>query len=262
MTNSLRIFFIGGRLSYRALFTWLHPAIYIPTMLGGPFFQILFFAYLGRHSGVRNDTFFVVGNAVQACSMAAIHGSTRTIAYERQFGTLAPVLATPANRAALFLGRAVPLILDGLLVSCFGLVVGRLLLDFQPSASSLPSLGVVMIVTVGANTAFGMALGAAGMRARDVFFSSNLAYFLMLLLCGANVPLETLPGWLAAVGRALPLTHGIAAARRVATGAPLGDVAGLVLTELAIGLTWGVLALALFRLFELEARRRASLETA
>ena len=31
-----------------------------------------------------------------------------TIANERNFGTLLPLLATPANRIALFLGRALP----------------------------------------------------------------------------------------------------------------------------------------------------------
>src|SRR5439155_10356418 len=56
----LRIFFIGGLIAYRGLFNWIRPAIYIPTMLVGPLFQILFFAYLGRYSRLQNDAFFVV----------------------------------------------------------------------------------------------------------------------------------------------------------------------------------------------------------
>jgi hypothetical protein len=36
----LRVFLVGGGIAYRALFNWLHPAIYIPTMLGMPLFQI------------------------------------------------------------------------------------------------------------------------------------------------------------------------------------------------------------------------------
>src|SRR4051794_37969729 len=99
MRTALRVFFVGGAISYRALFNWLHWTMYVPTMLGSPLFQILFFAYLGRDSGVRNDSFFVVGNAVQACSMAGLYGATQTVGNERQFGTLAPLLATPANRA-------------------------------------------------------------------------------------------------------------------------------------------------------------------
>ncbi|MGH3131100.1 MAG: ABC transporter permease, partial [Gaiellaceae bacterium] len=80
-------------------------------------------------------------------------------------------------------------------------------------------------------------------------------------VCGVNIPIEELPGWLEAVGRSVPLTHGIEAAREVAAGASLGQVAGLVWTELAIGLAYTATAFGLFRFFELEGRRRASLET-
>src|SRR3954467_13432188 len=100
-------------------------------MLAIPLFQILFFAYLPRYSGVQDDSWFVVSKAVQAGGMAGIYGMTLTIANERQCETLSALLATPANRAALFLGRAVPQIANGLLVSAFGFAVGALLLDFS-----------------------------------------------------------------------------------------------------------------------------------
>ena len=41
----VRVFFVGGVIAYRGLFNWIRPAMYIPTMLIGPVFQILFFAY-------------------------------------------------------------------------------------------------------------------------------------------------------------------------------------------------------------------------
>ncbi|MGI8407284.1 MAG: ABC transporter permease [Actinomycetota bacterium] len=257
----LRIFFVGGSISYRALFNWLKPSIYIPTMLGSPLFQILFFAYVGRFSGLRDDTLFVVGNAVQVCSMAGIYGMTMTIANERSFGTLSPLLASPARRVPLFLGRAIPPIFNGMIVSAFGFMVGALLLDFRMDLSSVPSLAAVLIVTVFSCTALGMTLGSVGLRAKDVFFASNLMYFLMLLFCGVNVPLETLPGWMQGVGRSLPLTHGIEAARAIAGGASLADVVTLVRTEALIGVLYAALAYSLFRFFELEGRRSGSLST-
>jgi len=260
LRRDLRLFFVGGLISYRALFNWLHPKIYIPTMLGGPLFQILFFTNVGRFSGVESDSFFVVGNAVQVCAMSSIYGMTMTIANERYFGTLSSLLATPANRFALFLGRAMPPIANGLLVSRFGFVVGLAFLDFRPPASSFAPLAIIVFVTVVSCTALGMLLGSIGLRARDVFFASNLMYFLTLLFCGTNVPLEALPGWMQSIGRSLPLTHGIEAARDVAGGAAFGEVSGLVWTELFIGCVYAVGAYFLFRLFELEGRRRASLE--
>lgn len=256
-----RVFFIGGLISYRALFNWLHPKIYIPTMLGGPLFQILFFAHVGRYSGVADDSFFVVGNAVQVCAMSSIYGMTMTIANERYFGTLSPLLATPANRPALFLGRALPPIANGLLVSAFGFCVGLAFLDFDLEAATVPALLLVVLVTVISCTSFGMLLGAVGIRSRDVFFAANLMYFLMLLFTGTNVPLEVLPEWMEVIGRSLPVTHGIEAARGVAAGDSLATVGDLVWAEAVVGAVYAVIAYGLFRFFEAQGRRRASLET-
>ena len=51
--TTMRLVFVGGGISYRALFNWIHPAMYVPTMLLGPIFQILFFVYLGRYNGLQ-----------------------------------------------------------------------------------------------------------------------------------------------------------------------------------------------------------------
>jgi hypothetical protein len=64
-----------------------------------------------------------------------------------------------------------------------------------------------------------------------------------------------------AVSRVSPLTHGIEAARLVTDGATLAEVDHLVWTELGIGAIYAAVAYALFRYFESEGRRRATLET-
>jgi ABC-2 type transport system permease protein len=260
MTNSLRIFFVGGLMSYRALFRWQNPTFYIPTMLGHPLFQVLFFSYLGRFSHVRNDAFYVVGNAVQVSAMSGVYGVAMTVGGERWTQTLAPLLASPANRMVLFLGRALPNIVNGFVVSAFGFLVGRLLLDFHPPVSSIPGLALIVLVSTTSCTAFGLVVGAFGLRLRDVFTFSNPAYFLMLLFCGVNVPLSALPHWMQVIGRGMPLTHGIEAARQVAGGASVGSVGGLIGTELLIGACYFAAAYVLLRVFEAEGRRRASLE--
>lgn len=259
--TSMRIFAIGGLIAYRALFNWIHPAIYIPTMLGHPMFQILFFSYLGRFSELEDDTFFVVGNAVQAAGMAGIYASVFTIGNERFYQTLGPLLASPANRIALFTGRAMPILLNGLVVSAFGFTVGWAFLDFDPPLGSVAPLALIVAVSAFATTSFGMLLGSIGLRAKDILLISNLAYFLMWLFCGINIPLEALPQWMQIVGQGLPVTHGVQAAREVVDGAALTDVGRLVQAEAAIGLGYLLIAFVLFRVFEFEARRRATLET-
>ena len=259
MTN-LRVFFVGGYLSYRALFNWMHWTYYIPTMLGAPLFQVLFFAYIGRFAEVRNDEFFVVGNAVQLSSMAGIYGMAMTLGGERWTQTLSSLMATPAHRLPLFLGRSLPLIANGIVTSAFAFVVGWLLLDFELAAGQIPALAVVVVASAFACTSFGLVIGALGLRARDVFFLANLFVYLLLLFCGANIPLEALPNWMEAVSRTLPLTHGIEAARAIADGASLSQVGSLVWTELGIGAAYATAGFALFKLLEFEGRRRASFE--
>lgn len=259
--NSVRVFFIGGYLAYRALFNWIHWSMYIPTMLGGPVFQILFFAYLGRYAKLRSDEFFVIGNAVAISSLGGIFGMAMTIGGERWTQTLSSILVTPANRLALFLGRALPNLANGIIVSTVGFAVGWLLLDFSLKPAEIPAIALIVIVTSFACTAFGTMIGAFGLRGRDIFFFANLMIFVFLLFCGVNVPVESLPGWMQAIGRILPLTHGIDAARQIAEGAPFGEVSGLVLTEAGIGVCYAALAYGLLRYFEIDGRRRATLET-
>jgi ABC-2 type transport system permease protein len=261
MTHNLRVFFVGGYLSYRALFNWMHWSYYIPTMLGSPVFQVLFFAYVGRFARLRDDEFFVTGNAVQLSAMAGVYGMAMTIGGERWTQTLSPLMASPANRLPLFLGRSLPLIANGIVTSAFAFGVGWLLLDVEIAVTQLPALVVVMAASAFACTSLGLLVGALGLRARDVFFLANLVVFLLLLFCGVNIPLESLPSWMEAIGRALPLTHGIEAARAVADGATLAEVDYLVWTELGIGAIYAAVGYGLFRLFEVEGRRRASLET-
>jgi ABC-2 type transport system permease protein len=256
----MRVFFHGGYFSYRALFNWQSPRFYVPTMLAGPAFQVLFFAYLGRYSHVENDAFYVVGNAVQVSAMSGVFGVAITVGGERWTQTLAPLLATPANRMALFLGRALPHIVNGFVVSAFGFMIGRLLLDFHPTAGSIPELAVVTLLSTASCTAFGLVVGAVGLRWRDVFTIANPAYFLMLLFCGVNVPLSALPKWMQVIGSGMPLTHGIEAARRVAAGAPLSAVSSLIWKEAVVAASYFAAGYVLLRVFEAEGRRRATLE--
>ncbi len=255
-----RVFFIGGLISYRALFYWITPWQYIPTMLGAPLFQILFFVYLGRATGVGSTTFFVVGNSIQICSMSGIYGMTMALANERQFQTLSPLLATPANRIALFLGRGLPVLISGLQTTVFGFLVSALILNFRPSTAAIPELALTVLVSTASCTGFGMALGSFGLRVRDVWLSANIAYFAMLLLCGVEVPLRQLPGFLRGLAQILPLTHGIEAGRLLASGQHVAAAWPYIWEELAVGAAWATIAFLLFTYFERQGRRTGSFD--
>jgi len=261
VSSFVRVFFVGGLLSYRALFNWIRPSIYIPTLLGGPLFQILFFTYLGRFATDQSDQFFLVGNAIQVSALSAVFGMAMAVANERWYGTLGPILATPANRAAIFLGRALPVLANSAFVSAFGFFVGVVLLDFRPGWDAVPALAVVVVASAAGATALGMMIGSIGLRAKDFFFAANMANFLLLLFCGVNVAIDELPGWMEAISRCLPLTHGIMAGREIANGATLADVGGLVWTEIGIAAAYAAAAYIVFRVLERESRRSAVLDS-
>ena len=255
-----RVFWNGGRMSYGMLFNWARPSIYIPTLIGGPTFQLLFFAALGSYATNRSPAYFAIGNAVQVSALAGVFGMTMAIANERWFGTLPAVLATPANRLALFAGRFMPFVLNGLFVSLYAFALGVIFLGVRIAPGSLAVVGLGLLVTVFSCTAIGALQGAISLRLRDGLFGANLVMMSILLFCGVNIPLRELPMWMQVVGNLLPFTHGLEAVRQAADGAGLAQVGGLIAIEFGVGCAYAAAAFALFRFLEVSSRRNATLD--
>ena len=257
----LRIFFVGGLMSYRALFSWLSPWILIPTFCIGPLFQILLFAYIGRTTHLESDEFYVVGNALQYSSLPCLFAMAQTVDGERFQQTLPVILATPAPRLPLFLGRSLPVMANGIVVAVFAFTAGGLLLGIHVPVAAFASLALVIAVTAFACTGLGLINAAIGLRFRDTAVSSNIFFGFLLVCCGVNVPLRDLPGWLSTSAQGLPLTHGIDAARKLADGASLtGGVWKLVAAEALVGALYAAAGYGLIRLMERVSRSRAALE--
>jgi len=260
LRSAWRVFWYGGRMSYGMLFNWARPSIYIPTLIGGPTFQIFFFAALGSYATDRSPAYFAIGNAVQVSALAGVFGMTMAIANERWFGTLPALLATPANRAAVFAGRFMPFIVNGLLVSLYAFGLGVVFLGVRLAPGSLAVAGLALLVTVFSCTAIGALQGAISLRLRDGLFGANLVTMAILLFCGVNIPLAELPGWMQAIGNMLPFTHGVEAVRQAADGAGFDQVGGLIGIEALVGIAYAVAAFALFVLLERSARANATLD--
>lgn len=106
--RNLRLFAVGGYLSYRALFGWLNPLSLVAVLLIPSLTQLFFFVYLGRAAGVESDRFYLIGNALVAAATPGLFAISQTIANERYTHTLSLLVVSPANRIALFLGRPFP----------------------------------------------------------------------------------------------------------------------------------------------------------
>jgi ABC-2 type transport system permease protein len=255
-----RIFFVGGLTSFRALFYWLTPWIYVPTMLIAPLFQILLFAYIGRSAGLESDEFYLIGNALQYASIPCLFAMAQAIGGERYQNTLSAILVSPAPRIPLFFGRSLPVVLNGAFVAAFALFTGSLLLDVHLPASSVGPLLLVVLIAAFSCTGLGLINAALSLRIRENAVLSNVIFGFLLIFTGANVPLDSLPSWMSTAAQGLPFTHAIEAARKLADGATLGDVKGLLAAELLIGAVYGIAGYAVMRWFEYQGRRYATLE--
>lgn len=261
LISNARLFFLGAYFSFIALFSWLTPQAYFGAKVLGPVMTMLFFVLLGRYAAGNDDaTFYVVGNALHMATLSGIYGVVMSIDGDRLYGTLIYLFGTPANRLVLFVGRAFMHVLDGALGVAAGLLWGVLLFGLDLSAANLPLLLLVIVVAVLSTSGLGMVLGCLGLVTRNVLFISNLVFFLLWIFSGANVQLSTLPAWAQTVAFALPLTRSIAAARLVVAGAGLSEVSSLLWGDLLVGLIYALVGFALFRWFEVQARRRGTLE--
>jgi ABC-2 type transport system permease protein len=258
--TDVRVFFIGGVTSFRALFNWLSPWIYIPSLLVAPVFQILLFAYIGRAAHVQSDEFYVIGNALQYTAIPCVFAMSNTIAGERFQQTLGYILVTPARRIPLFVGRSMPVIVNGAFTSAFALAVGGWVLHIQVPAHAIPGIGLVILLAAVSCTGLGLLSAAIGFRVRETATLNNIVFGILLVFTGANVALSDLPGWMSTLAQGLPLTHSIEAARRLADGQAFSRVGGLLAAEALIGGIFAVLGYVGLRVMERESRVHATLE--
>ena len=260
--RNLRVLTIGGYISYRALFGWLNPTMYVLTLLVPSLTQLFFFVYLGRAAHVENDAFFVAGNALVAAATPSLFGMSQAIAGERYTQTLSLLIVSPANRVALFLGRSLPAIVNGIVISVWTLGISAVIFSVYIPARALAPLALTIAVSAFSCVGLGLFNASLGLRWRETAVLGNVFLYLLLLFAGINIPLDRLPGWIATLAQGLPLTHGARACRELVAGASFGHVAGLLAAEALVAATYTALGLVTLRYFEIEARRGAALEVA
>lgn len=258
---NVRIFFDGALLSYIALFRWLRPITYMASKVVAPLSYMLFFVFLGKSAiGGQETSFYVIGNAVQMAAGSGIYGVTMSISGDRWDGTLPYLFATPANRLLLFVGRAFIHVIDGMFGVLLGFLWGVTLLGLDLSKANPLALVLTILVTTISTSGMGLFLGCLSLITRNVMFVNNTVFFSLLLFSGANIEVATLPGWMQSISQALPLTRGIASARIIVDGGRLSEVMPLLTAELLIGVVYIFIGFYMFRWFEIQAKKKGTLE--
>ena len=261
LSNNLRLFWQGALLSYIALFHWVRPIQYMASKVIMPLAQMFFFVYLGTFAtGGGERAFYIVGNALQIAAVSGIYGMTMSVGGDRDSGTLGYILGTPVNRLVVFMGRAFMNILDGALGVVIAFFWGVILMGLDLSHTSIPALAVTILITTVSTCGLGLLMGCLSLITVNVMFVNNFVYFLLLIFSGANIRLNEVPAWVQALSSVLPLTRGISAARLLVQGASVAEVTPLLIGELAVGVVYALLGYLLFAVFEVEAKKRGTLE--
>jgi ABC-2 type transport system permease protein len=248
--SDMRLYLASAWYSYRALYAWQTLEPYISGKIAFPIAQMLFFLYLGKMAGVQDPLYIVIGNILLLPATNGVAGVSMTISGERDFRTLPYLIASPAPRGPLFLGRSLVHILDGLLSTIVALILGVLFFHIDLSHSNL-ALTVLCILLVSVTSCgLGMLLGSLALRTREAWAITGMVSILLYILSGVNFPVNLLPGYLQAISYSLPLTRGIQAARLAMAGADWATISSLFMGELLIGLVYIAVGFMLFTWFE------------
>jgi ABC-2 type transport system permease protein len=182
----------------------------------------------------RRVDFFVPGVLALAIMSSAFTGQAIAVGFERQYGVLKRLGATPLPRSVLLAAKTLGVLLVELLQLVLIALVG-LVLGWEPHGSVL---GLVALVALGTAAFSGLGLLLGGtLRGLTTLAAANLVWFVLLLLGGVVFPLTQFGG-AADVLRLLPtaaLSHGL---REV-----LQDGSTCV-RDLAVLAAWAVVSLA------------------
>jgi ABC-2 type transport system permease protein len=179
----------------------------------------------------------VLALAVMSTSFTSLAIGT---GFERRYGVLKRLGATPLSRSGLIMAKALT-VLAVEAAQVVIIVVVSLLLGWHPVVTALGLVSCLLILIAGSAAFSGLAMLMAGtLRAEATLAAANLIYLVLLGLGGVVFPLTKFPAAIRPVLRLLPsgaMSDGLRGVLRYGAGLPARDL--LVL------LVWAVVGIAL-----------------
>jgi ABC-2 type transport system permease protein len=171
--------------------------------IGIPVLLLIFFSTVDVGFIERDDPVDFVAPGVLALAVmsTAMVGLGIATGFERQYGVLKRLGASPLGRPALLAAKTLSILaVEALQIAVLAVIA--LLLGWDPDGSALAALGAIVLATVGFA---GIGLLMAGtMRGEVVLAAANGLYLVLLLLGGMVIPLAKLPETARGAARMLP----------------------------------------------------------
>jgi ABC-2 type transport system permease protein len=257
--NSFKIFLSSAVFSFRAQFDWLNPAMWLTMKFVLSLSQMAFFVFVGifAQADVR---FIAIGNALQNVSWNTVFSVINITGHDKWDGTLTLVLATPASRLPLFIGRAMIHVFDGILSAAISFFFAAFIFGVNFARTNVAALIVAVILTAFTMAGFGLLIGGFCFFFRNPMVFANIFTFALLIFCGVNFPVQNLPTAIQPFSYIFPLTYGLTAARNAIMGQDLIQIAPTLVLQLAVGVASMLIGYLLFRSFENNARKTGKVE--
>jgi len=257
--NNLKVFVSSAIFSFRAQFDWLNPAMWITMKFVLSLSQMAFFAFVGVFAGA-SVPFIAIGNALQSLSWNTVFSVINITGHDKWDGTLPLVLATPAHRMPLFIGRAMIHVLDGLISVAISFAFAAFIFGVNFGQADVLALTLTVFLTAFTMAGFGLFIGGLSFFFRNPMVFANIFTFVLLIFCGVNFPVQSLPTVIQPISYLFPLTYGITAARSAISGGNLIQIAPTLALQLVVGFAAMVIGFLFFRSFENNARKTGKME--
>jgi len=215
----------------------LFATIVIPTIV------LLLFSSLSilPLDGSRAVDFLLPGSIALGIIATCLVSLGISTAYDRSYGVLKRLGGSPLSRGELVIARLLTVLVVEAFQIALLVAVAWLLLGWRPGAETSPLLAVAAVL-LGTGAFAGLGLLMAGtLRAETVLALANLLFLGFLVVGGVILPVDHLPGPLAAIGAALPAAP-LSELLRIALGTPsaAGDA---IATPLILLAAWALVAL-------------------
>ncbi len=191
-------------------------------------------------AGISRIDFMTPGIMALAIMSTAFTSQAIATGFERRYGVLKRLGATPLSRGGLITAKTATVIAVELLQAVLILIVG-LTIGWRPDASAAAIVTVPLLLLLGTAAFSGLALAMAGsIRAEATLAAANLVWFVLLGTGGVVFPLTRFPAGARHFFELLPtgaLSTGLRSALAHGVAFPVGNTVTL--------LVWAIAAIAL-----------------
>jgi ABC-2 type transport system permease protein len=162
---------------------------------------------IARIEGVSSyQTFIYPGIVVMATVFGAMLTAISTV-YDREFGMLRLMMASPSGILSLLAGRTIAATLNGLLQGTFVMIVAPFFVSIAPSQWFL-AIATILLAAL-TSSALGL-LVAAPLRSVENFAGViNIVLFPLIFLSGALYPTSRMPPVLRLLAQLNPVTYAV-----------------------------------------------------